>query len=131
MPEKNNEIEEQTIDIIIATAENIKDRNKFYNDITSQIVPVRIKWIENAGVAILVIGSKNITEVFAGIGEQKLVLFTGIIIHIPVIISGAVNMYRYPANGNTGKDFKKKQAHQNPAADTGIFNKRHTQQQPA
>ena len=46
MAEKNNEIEEQTVDIIIAAAENIKDRNQFDDNISLKVVPVRIKRTE-------------------------------------------------------------------------------------
>lgn len=42
MPKENDEIKKQAIDIIIAPAENIKDRNQFNHNIPFQIVPVRI-----------------------------------------------------------------------------------------
>ena len=47
MPKKNDVIKKQAVDIIIATAENIKDRNKLDNDISFQVVPVRIAGTEN------------------------------------------------------------------------------------
>ena len=46
MTQKANEIEEQTIDIIIPLAKNIANRKKFNNDIISQIIPERLKRIK-------------------------------------------------------------------------------------
>ena len=42
MPEKDNKIEEQAVDIIIAAAEDIKDGNQFDNNVSFQVVPIRI-----------------------------------------------------------------------------------------
>ena len=42
MAKEHNEIKEQAVDIIIATAENIEYRNKLDDDIAPEIVPVRI-----------------------------------------------------------------------------------------
>ena len=46
MPEENDEIKKQAVDIIIAPAENIKHRNQFDHNISFQVVPVRIKRAE-------------------------------------------------------------------------------------
>lgn len=129
MPEKDDEIKKQAVDIIIAPAEYIKDRYQFDNDISFQVVPVRIARTEHAGIAPLVIGCKNIDEVFEGVCLQQPVFFPGKIIGIPVIISGTVNMDRYPANGNASKDFDQKKTEQTTTAYTTIFYEWHTQQQ--
>ena len=105
MANKNQEIKKQTVDIIITTAENIKYRNQFDDNISFQVVPIRIEWTENARITSRVIRSKNISEIFTGIGDQNLILIPGLVIHIPVIISGAINMYGNPPNGNTGNNF--------------------------
>ena len=42
MPEKNDEIKKQAVDIIIAPAENIKKGNQFNHDIVFEVVPERI-----------------------------------------------------------------------------------------
>ena len=42
MPNENDEIEEQAVNIIIAPAEDIKDRNELDNYISFQVVPERI-----------------------------------------------------------------------------------------
>ena len=131
MPEKNDEIKEQAVNIIIAQAKNIEDGNHFDNDISFQVVPVRITGTEYTCIPTLVIRSKNIDEIFAGICMQQLVLFPCKIIHIPIIISSTINMYRYPANSNTSKNLKQEEAKQITTADTCIFNERHTQYQGA
>ena len=67
MAEEDDEIKKQAVDIIIATTENIKHRNQFDNDISFQIVPVRIARTKNACITALIIRSKNIDEIFDGI----------------------------------------------------------------
>ena len=42
MPEKNDEIKEQAVNIIIAPAKNIEDGNQFNHDIVFEVVPERI-----------------------------------------------------------------------------------------
>ena len=64
MPNENDEIEEQAVNIIIALAEDIKYRNQFDDDISFQVVPVGIARTENTCITSLVIGCKNIDEVF-------------------------------------------------------------------
>ena len=110
MAKKNDEIEKKAVDIIIAAAEDIKDGYQFDNDISFQVVPIRIAWTEHTGIAALVIGCKNIDEVFAGIFMQQLVFFPRKIIYVPVIISGPINMDRDPANCNTCKYLDQKKA---------------------
>ncbi len=130
MPKEDQEIKEQAVDIVIAAAENIKDRNQLNDDIAPQVIPVRIERTEYACIAVVVIRSKQICKVFNGVCKQQLIFVPGKIIGIPVIISGAINMYGDPANSNTGKYFNNKECQQNLWTDTGIFYKRHTQQQP-
>lgn len=67
MPKENDEIKKQAVDIIIAPAENIEYRNQFDNNIPFQVVPVRIARTEHTTITTLVMGSKNIDEVFNGI----------------------------------------------------------------
>ena len=42
MAKENQEVKEQTVDIIIAPAENIKNRNQFNDDIPREVFPERI-----------------------------------------------------------------------------------------
>ena len=67
MAEEDNKIKKQAVDIIIATTEYIKHRNQFDHDISFQVVPVRIARTEHTTITFLVIGSKNIDQVFEGI----------------------------------------------------------------
>lgn len=108
MPKEDQKVEEQTIDIIIAPAENIENRNEFDDDIPFKVVPKRIHGTEKTGITIRVTGSKNITEIFSGIIHQELVFFPGLCVHIPIIISWSVQMQRQPANSNTGNYLKEK-----------------------
>ena len=68
MSEEDDEIKKQTVDIIIATAENIKDRNQFDDDITGQVIPVRIGGTKHTGIPTRIIRRKNIAEIFTGAG---------------------------------------------------------------
>ena len=67
MPKENDEIKKKAVDIIIAPAKNIEQRNQFDNDISFQVVPVRIARAKHARISALVIRSKNIDKVFDGI----------------------------------------------------------------
>ena len=68
MPEEDDEVEKKTVDIIIATAENIEYRNQLDNYIIPQVVPKGMKGVEDAGIAICITGRKNIGEIFFGVG---------------------------------------------------------------
>lgn len=131
MTKEDQEVKEQAVDIIIAPAENIENRNEFDDDISFKVVPKRIYGTEKTGITIRVTGSKNISEIFRGVIHQELVFFPGLCIHVPIIISSSVKMQRQPANSNTGNDLKSKQSDNNPAADAWSFYKRHTAYQPA
>ena len=64
MAKENQKIKKQTVDIIIAPAENIKNRNQFDDNISFQVIPERIKWTEYAWITTWIIWSKNIGEIF-------------------------------------------------------------------
>jgi hypothetical protein len=130
VPEKYQEIVKQTVDIIVAMTENIKYRDQFDHDIPFQIVPVRIAISENSCIAPFITGGKNVGKIFPGVGKQELIFFPGVIIGIPVVVAGAINMYRNPANGNPRKYLNKKKAQQNSTAYSGILYKRHPQNSP-
>lgn len=55
MPKENQEIKKQTIDVVIAPAKNIKYRNEFNNEISSQIIPVGIVRAEHTAKAVVII----------------------------------------------------------------------------
>ena len=54
MTEKNNKIEKEAVDIIIAPAENIKYRHQFNDQVIFKVVPERMERIEKTGIAIWV-----------------------------------------------------------------------------
>lgn len=54
MAKEDQKVEEQTVDIIIAPAENIENRNKFDDDISFQVVPKRIHGTKKTRITIRV-----------------------------------------------------------------------------
>ena len=68
MSEEDDEIKKQTVDIIIATTENIKDRNQFDDDISRQVIPIGIIGTKHSVISSRIIRRKNIAEVFARAG---------------------------------------------------------------
>ena len=55
MPKKPNEIKKQAVGIIVAPAEKITNGKKFDDDIITQVIPKRLKRIEQSAVVIAVI----------------------------------------------------------------------------
>ena len=46
MPEENKKVEEEAVDIIITSTENVKDRDQFNDKIVLQVIPKRLERIK-------------------------------------------------------------------------------------
>jgi hypothetical protein len=92
MSEENKEIKEQAIYIVIAPAEDIEYRYQFDNDVSTQVVPVRIIGIEQTGIPIGVTGRKQVGEIFTRVCDHEPVFIPCFPVNIPVIISGTIKM---------------------------------------
>lgn len=131
MTEEDKKIEEKTIDIIIAPAQDVEQREQLDDHIPPQVVPIRIMRTEHTAIASFVSRSKQVGKIGPGIVQQQLVFIPGFPVEIPVVVGAAVIMNRYPPYRDARGHFDQEQPDERLVADPRIFKEGNLQQQPA